>query len=198
MFRRKRYATIVISLLTLVFVGVGTVVSLMTLTTFRPLPFANPEQLVTFLPLINGGADPWQADTLALTTRLVPQLTEVASYSAEPASTGVSAGAVTKQARVIATSPNFFDVLRMRLEQPNAAATYAATPGGAIITRQLVTALGLDARSSGKKRSSIRQTGDDRRRYRSHESLSDRRRRLVVRCETRSGLDGDWANELAG
>src|SRR6267142_7100936 len=120
-FPRRRYATIVIALLTLVFVGVGTVVSFMTLTTFRPLPFANPDQLVTFLPLINGGADPWQTDTLALTTHLVPELTEVASYSAEPRSAGVSAGAVTKQARIIATSPNFFGLLRLKLEQPSAA-----------------------------------------------------------------------------
>src|SRR5258708_28986236 len=125
MFRRRRYALIVFSLLTLVFVGVGTVVSLMTLTTFRPLPFANPEQLVTFMPLINGGADPWQADTLVLTTRLVPELAEVASYSAEGRSADVSFGASPRQARVLVTTPHFFALLRLHLQQPNPASPYA-------------------------------------------------------------------------
>src|SRR5258708_12876548 len=119
MFRRRRYALIVFSLLTLVFVGVGTVVSLMTLTTFRPLPFANPEQLVTFMPLINGGADPWQADTLVLTTRLVPELAAVASYSAEGRSAAGSFGASTRQAPGLVPPPHLSPLLRPPPSQPN-------------------------------------------------------------------------------
>src|SRR3954467_7018025 len=46
--RRRRYASIVVALLTPVFVGVATVVSVMTTTTFRPLPFAEPATLVQF------------------------------------------------------------------------------------------------------------------------------------------------------
>lgn len=65
--RRKRYAAIVVSLLTLIFVGAGAVISMMTRTTFRPLPFVEPNQLVQYVEIEDGDPEPWESDSLAQT-----------------------------------------------------------------------------------------------------------------------------------
>jgi hypothetical protein len=139
--RRKRYAIVVTSLLALVFVGVGVVVSLMTLTTFRPLPFASPETLVSFFLLRDGNADLWPADTLALTTRLVPELANVAGFATNQ--TDVRLGGFTKLATVVTTSPNYFALLRLRVDGAGATSTYGTASGSAIVSRQFAAAFGL-------------------------------------------------------
>jgi hypothetical protein len=140
--RRKRYAAIVVSLLTLVFVGVGAVVSMMTLTTFRPLPFVEPNQLVQYVEIEDVDPELWESDSLALTTRLVPEITGQAAYMS-PMPMPLTFGALEKPARVIVTSANFLSVLGLRVDRPSAATVYANTPGTAIISRSLTRSLGL-------------------------------------------------------
>src|SRR5258708_17343903 len=113
--RRKRYAAIVVALLTLIFVGAGAVISMMTRTTFRPLPFVEPNQLVQYVEIEDGDPEPWESDSLAQTTRLVPEITGSAMHmSAMPMS--LTFGPLEKPARVIVTSPNFLRGLVLHLD----------------------------------------------------------------------------------
>ena len=145
--RRKRYAAIVVSLLTLVFVGVGAVVSMMTLTTFRPLPFVEPNQLVQYVEIEDGDPELWESDSLAQTTRLIPEIIGSAMYTSTMPMP-LSFGALEKPARLIVTSPNFLSVLGLRVDRPSAATAYATTPGTAIISRSFARSLGLTPESA--------------------------------------------------
>ena len=145
--RRKRYAAIVVSLLTLVFVGVGAVVSMMTLTTFRPLPFVEPNQLVQYVEIEDGDPELWESDSLAQTSRLVPEIVGSAMYTSTMPMP-LTFGALEKPARVIVTSPNFLSALGLRVDRPSAATVYANTPGTAIISRSFARSLGLTPESA--------------------------------------------------
>src|SRR4051812_2034553 len=101
--RRSRYAFIVVSLVSAVFVGVASVVGMLSATTFRPLPFTDPETLFQF----SAGGNLWDADTLAATARLTAPLVTYATY--QPQTTvEVRRGESSASAMSVATSPNFF------------------------------------------------------------------------------------------
>jgi putative ABC transport system permease protein len=141
--RRKRHSVVVASLLTLIFIGIGAVISMMTRTTFRPLPFSNPESLVQYIQVPEGMPDPWELDTLTRTTRLVPEITTLTAHLVDGATLPVTFGATTSPARVVVTLPNFFTTLGLRIDRPAAPMVYATTAGTAIISTSLARALNL-------------------------------------------------------
>ena len=141
--RRKRHSVVVVSLLSLIFIGMGTVVGLMSRTTFRPLPFSQPESLVQYIQVPEGMPDAWELDTLMRTTRLVPEITTLSARLAEEPTLPVTYGAMTKPGTVIVTLPNFFTTLGLRTDRPSAPTVYATTPDAAIISRSLTRSLGL-------------------------------------------------------
>src|SRR5438046_3129755 len=101
-----RYRVIVVSLLTLIFTGIATVVSMLSSTTFRPLPFARPETLVN----LTAGGNLWEQDTLAQTLRLGLGVTQVATYGT-PNSVDAAHAGQHVSASATQTSSNFFDFL---------------------------------------------------------------------------------------
>ncbi|MEO5567362.1 MAG: hypothetical protein ABIR92_02650, partial [Gemmatimonadaceae bacterium] len=109
--RRKRHSGVVISLLTLVFIGIGVVISMMARTTFRPLPFSNPNTLVQYVQVADEMPDPWELDTLTRTTRLVPEIVALTAYLADIPALPVTFGSVVKPGRVVVTTPNFISTL---------------------------------------------------------------------------------------
>src|SRR5207245_9381182 len=114
--RKTRYAATVSTLLALVFLGVIVVVGAFSATTFRPLPFSRPETLVQLI----AGGNLWEADTLAQTLRLAPQVERFATFQpSTPA--GVAHAGLTAEATRTVTSPNFFDLLGLRVGRANLA-----------------------------------------------------------------------------
>ena len=69
--RRKRHAISVISLLTCVFIGVGAVLSILGTSVLRPLPFERPRELFQTIALYEGLPDAWTLDTLERTSALL-------------------------------------------------------------------------------------------------------------------------------
>ena len=141
--RKKRYSVAVVSLLTLVFAGVGTVIGMLGQTTFRPLPFTNPDRLVQ----VTMGGNLWQADTLAATVRFAPQVADFAMFASSTAAEAAHAG-VRHTATVVQTSPNFFDLLGLGTRRANLGA-YRAQRGSAIISTSLARQLQIDGDAIG-------------------------------------------------
>src|SRR5215212_2598388 len=141
--RRKRHSVIVVSLLSLIFIGMGAVIGMMTRTTFRPLPFSDPETLVEYIQVPDGMPDPWELDTLARTTRLVPEITALTAHLADESKLPVTYGANTKPGTVVVTLPNYFTMLGLRTDRASAPTVYATTPDAAIISRSLSRTLNL-------------------------------------------------------
>ncbi len=135
--RRKRHSVVVVSLLSLIFIGMGAVISMMSRTTFRPLPFSDPETLVQYIQVPDGMPDPWELDTLRRTTRLVPEITTLSARLVEEPTLPVTYGANTKPGTVIVTLPNYFTTLGLRTDLPSAPTVYETTPNAAIISRSL-------------------------------------------------------------
>jgi cell division protein FtsX len=141
--RKTRYAATVSTLLALVFLGVIVVVGAFSATTFRPLPFSRPETLVQ----LTAGGNLWEADTLAQTLRLAPQVERFATFQpSEPAA--VARAGLSAEATRTVTSPNFFDLLGLRVGRVNLAA-YRDQPGAAIISRRLAARLHIPTDALG-------------------------------------------------
>src|SRR4051812_44888362 len=122
--RRKRHSVVVVSLLSLIFIGVGAVIGMMTRTTFRPLPFTDPSTLVQYLPVAEGMPDPWELDTLTRTTRLVPEVVALTAYLNDNATLPVTFGATTKPGTVVVTLPNFPRMLGLHTDRPAVSTVY--------------------------------------------------------------------------
>src|ERR1043165_5431816 len=116
--RRKRHSVAVVSLLSLIFIGVGAVIGMMSRTTFRPLPFSEPDNWIQYIQIHDGMADPWELDTLTRTTRLVPEISALTARLASESSLPVTYGSTTKPGTVIVTLPNFFTTLGLSSEEP--------------------------------------------------------------------------------
>jgi putative ABC transport system permease protein len=155
--RRKRHSVVVGSLLLLIFLGMGAVISMMSRTTFRPLPFADPGSLVEYIQVRDGMPDPWELDTLTRTTRLVPEISKLTARLSEAPTVSVTFGANTKSGTVIVTLPNYFTTLGLRTDRPSAPMLYEMTRDVAIISRSLARGLGLP--KGGESGSQIRVNG---------------------------------------
>jgi putative ABC transport system permease protein len=143
LFRRQRHSVVVVSLLSLIFIGMGAVISMMSRTTFRPLPFSDPATLVQYIQVPEGMPDPWELDTLTRTTQLVPEITALTARVADEARLAVTYAGTTKPGVVIVTLPNYFTTLRLRTDLPSTSIVYATTPNAAIISRSLARSLNL-------------------------------------------------------
>src|SRR3954462_14344129 len=108
--RRKRYALTVITLLTLVFVGIGTVLGILATSALRPLPFARPGELFRVISGANGGADLWALDEFKRIANAVPEVSQVAAMS-NMERPDVLLNNTSIAANVVVTTPNFFPVL---------------------------------------------------------------------------------------
>lgn len=137
---RRRYAAIVIAILGTTFILVGVAVSILSLTAFRPFPFRDPAMLVQFMPLEDGGLDPWQRDTLMLVRPAIRAAKDVAAYTM--GSADVQLGGATRTPMVVETTDNFFSMLGLRVEG-SGQAVYGS--GRAVIARTLLDAAGVDA-----------------------------------------------------
>jgi putative ABC transport system permease protein len=141
--RKTRYAAAVSTLLALVFLGVVVVVGAFSATTFRPLPFSRPETLVQ----LTAGGNLWEADTLAQTLRLAPQVERFATFQPSTPAAVAHAG-LNVEATSTVTSSNFFDLLGLRVGRANLA-VYHDQPGVAIISHRLAARLHIPTDALG-------------------------------------------------
>lgn len=141
--RRRRYASAVVSLLSLVIIGVGTVVGILATSVLRPLPFAKPDQLFRAMPVYDGGMlDLWAFDDLQRVTRYAPELVEVTAMT-PPERHAVEFRDAKVDAAIVVVAPGFFRTLGILVR----AATPDA-PGAAIVSQRLVRQLGIPAGSA--------------------------------------------------
>jgi hypothetical protein len=126
-----------------VFVGVGAVIGILGKTTFRPLPFSHPESLVQ----LTEGGNIWDADTLAATLRLAPEVAAFATFASSNTAEATH-GTMRHTVSTVQTSPNFFDVLGTPLRRINPAA-YRSQRGSAVISTTLARQLGIDGEAMG-------------------------------------------------
>lgn len=136
--RRKRYAVSVITLLTCVFAGTGAAIAILGTSVLRPLPFARPDELYHTLPVYDGLADPWAFDDLQRASEL---LHGAAAFTAMTVGRDevVTYRGDTATARAIVTAPNFFTLLGI---SPGTSA-YGTMPEAAVISQRLANRLGL-------------------------------------------------------
>ena len=134
--RRKRYAATVITLLALVFAGIGTVLAILATSVLRPLPFARHGELLRASPLYDGLADLWSLEELQRSAALVPEVSGFAAMTPLERRDVVFRGG-TLEANVVTTTANFFPMLGVATAAPS------GVPGSAIVSSRLVNRLGL-------------------------------------------------------
>src|SRR3954465_7225777 len=81
--RRIRYRLTSVAMLGAVFLGVVAATGILARTSWRPLAFREPGQLVQFLHVTKSDPEPWPLDTLAAVVRLTPELSELGYWSAD-------------------------------------------------------------------------------------------------------------------
>jgi putative ABC transport system permease protein len=133
--RRKRYALTVITLLTLVFIGLGTVLGILSTSVLRPVRVSRPDEL--FRVMADNGLDLWALDEFKRVTAAVPEVAQTAGMSPMERKDALLGGTAIR-ANIVTTTPNFFAMLGVT-------AAGAGTPGTAIVSSRLLNRLGLGA-----------------------------------------------------